>query len=109
MKMVLAVRIGGDGQPDGIGQIGAGFNHDARVGNSGEIEPEMTAGACRAVTACGFHNSVPAPPKVELQPVAASHVKDRDRIIFGESVSVIEWRVPQKIGGGQIGAVSKNA
>jgi len=36
--------IGGDGQPDGIGEVGADFNHDHRVGRTGEVEPELTAG-----------------------------------------------------------------
>jgi hypothetical protein len=34
--------IGGDGQPDGVGQVSAGFHHDIRVGGAGKVKSEIT-------------------------------------------------------------------
>jgi len=36
--------IGGDGQPNGIGQVAASLHQDCRVGGAGEVEPELTIG-----------------------------------------------------------------
>ena len=48
-RAVAGEGIGGDGQPHGIGQVGAGFHHDDRVGGAGEVEPELTAGEAERI------------------------------------------------------------
>ena len=35
---------GGDRQPDGLGQVRAGFHHDDRVAGAGDVEAKMAAG-----------------------------------------------------------------